>query len=75
MREAIDDRTAGQADRLQRVPQPKKKIADIPDQVYRGADDTAVVEVGGDGTASAAGGEPGRRVAVNSRADTRHAAR
>jgi excinuclease ABC subunit B len=50
-------------------PQPlRKKIADILDQVYREADDTAGVEIGGSGRNSSRGrraqGEPGRAVSA-----------
>lgn len=68
------DRTpAGQADRLQRGQRNRptaaaQKIADILDQVYREADDTAVVEVGGSGRNASRGrraqGEPGRAVSA-----------
>jgi excinuclease ABC subunit B len=50
-------------------PQPlRKKIADILDQVYREADDTEAVEIGGSGRNSSRGrraqGEPGRAVSA-----------
>ena len=62
-------------------PQPlRKKIADILDQVYREADDTEAVEVGGSGRNASRGrraqGEPGRAVSagiIEGRDTTQHA--
>lgn len=75
MREAIDETERRRAKQIAYNeangidPQPlRKKIADILDQVYREADDTAVVEVGGSGRNASRGrraqGEPGRAVSA-----------
>ena len=58
-------------------PQPlRKKIADILDQVYREADDTEAVEIGGSGRNSSRGrraqGEPGRAVSAGIYRGPRH---
>ncbi|MFV8303520.1 excinuclease ABC subunit UvrB [Mycolicibacterium peregrinum] len=75
MREAIDETERRRAKQVAYNeangidPQPlRKKIADILDQVYREADDTESVEVGGSGRNASRGrraqGEPGRSVSA-----------
>jgi excinuclease ABC subunit B len=75
MREAIDETDRRRAKQVAYNtehgldPQPlRKKIADILDQVYREADDTETIEVGGSGRNASRGrraqGEPGRAVSA-----------
>ena len=75
MREAIDETDRRRAKQIAYNeergidPQPlRKKIADILDQVYREADDTENVEIGGSGRNASRGrraqGEPGRSVSA-----------
>lgn len=75
MREAIDETERRRAKQIAYNeangidPKPlRKKIADILDQVYREADDTESVEIGGSGRNSSRGrraqGEPGRAVSA-----------
>ncbi|BBY29857.1 excinuclease ABC subunit UvrB [Mycolicibacterium sediminis] len=75
MREAIDETDRRRAKQVAYNeahgidPQPlRKKIADILDQVYREADDTETIDVGGSGRNASRGrraqGEPGRAVSA-----------
>ena len=75
MKEAIDETERRRAKQIAYNeehgidPQPlRKKIADILDQVYREADDTETVEIGGSGRNASRGrraqGEPGRAVSA-----------
>lgn len=75
MREAIDETERRRAKQIEYNeangidPKPlRKKIADILDQVYREADDTEAVEIGGSGRNSSRGrraqGAPGRAVSA-----------